>query len=250
MGVLAVATTGLCLAVALPVVNVGAAAAAPRAVPRAPLSLPLGGAPGRTNTEYSGYFENLYGAVTLTTTLTVPKVRCANHATWGSQVGILALMTSSGTQVEHGGGVEVGCSSPAGTAAYAAALCDPDYAAGCGTPPGTVAPGDVVEVEVSATGGCNPTCTSASVTVTDTTQDWSASWSGQAQSDVEAFVALVGAAPVPDFGKVGVRDVTVNGAGFDGQRSSLADHNGNTLARASALSQAKTSFSVTWVRAA
>jgi len=246
------AATGLGLVLVAPLVNVVSAGAvsvsrSPAARPPAPAWAPTAGARTVASALYSGYYENLVGDTTLTSTLTVPTMKCTNHSTWGTPVGILALMDSMSGQIEHGGGVEVGCSSPTGTPSYAAALCDPTFTSGCGTLTNPVAPGDVVNVTVSA-GGCAPTC-SVTVTVTDTTEPWTESWTGPSQSDFDTFVAVVGAPPVPDFGKVPLSNVTIDGGGFGGRKYNLVDHAGRMLARASALSHGRTSFSVKWIAA-
>ncbi|HXQ58858.1 MAG TPA: hypothetical protein VN799_02135 [Acidimicrobiales bacterium] len=201
---------------------------------------------------YSGYYANIVGALHLTATMTVPTVKCTNSTTWGSDVGILAIMDSpdpvAGTD-EHGGGIEVGCAGVTGTPLYSAVLCgEPTLPSGCTTLADTVLPGDSVAVDVAAGGGCRPTCGSVVVTVMDTTQDWTESSSGTSNSDFDTFVAAVGSTPLVDFGKVTLTDVTSNGAGFDGRRSNLIDDAGHTLARAGTFTKARTSFSVRWVR--
>jgi hypothetical protein len=237
---------GLGLMLVAPVVNVLPANASADAPP-VPAAGSVNGARSGASASYSGYYENLVGASTLTSTLTVPTVKCSNHSTWGTQVGILGLMDSSSGQVEHGGGVEVGCSSLTGTPTYTGALCDPTFTSGCGALTDPVAPGDLVHVAVAASGGCNPTCSSLSVTVTDSTASWTESWSGSSQSDFDAFMVVVGFPPVPSFSKVLVTNLSFNGDAFGQERFNLVDHGGKTLARASALSKAKSSFNVKWV---
>jgi hypothetical protein len=245
----AAAATGLGLMLVAPVVNALSADAATVSAPALPALGLFSAGHAQSNSLYSGYYENLVGADTLTSTFTVPTVKCTNKSTWGTDVGLLGLMNSSNGQIEHGGGVEVGCSTLTGTPTYAGALCDPNFSAGCGALADPVAPGDVVQVTVSAADGCAPTCASVSVAVTDSTADWTESWTGSSQSDFDTFVAVVGSPPVPAFGKVQVTGVTINGSGFDGQRFNLVDHSGRTLARASALSKGHTTFNVRWLAA-
>jgi hypothetical protein len=244
----------VCLAAAL---GLGSMLAAPVASAQGTGTIPLATAPlgptsgarGEASSLYSGYYQNLVGALSLAATFTVPPVKCTNHSTWGSKVGVLALMDSSSGQLEHGGGVEVGCDGVTGAPTYAGAICDPTFASGCGALSDPVAPGDMVKVTVVAAGGCSSTCSSVTVTVNDTTAPWTETWTGSSQSDFDTFVAVVGAPPLPNFGKVALTSVTANGKGFDGQRFNLVDHDGKTLARASSLRKGKTSFSVKWIAA-
>ena len=260
--VLVPTVVALCLMVVAPVADAVTAHASPVPAPSpaapATFAPPVGALlvpPGRSQSpkkpnDYSGYYENLVGALKLTSTITVPTVKCTNSATWGTVVGLLALANSN-VSGEHGGGVEVGCAPVTGTPSYAAALCDPSFPKGCGALADVVLPGDTVAVTVTAAGGCNPACASVVVTVKDTTQSWTESWSGSSsQSDFDTFVVAVGASPLADFGKVTLTNVTSNGARFQGQKFNLIDNAGHTLARAGNLSQAKTSFSVKWLRAA
>jgi hypothetical protein len=242
-----VALTGLSMVLVAPVLDATSATASTTAPLPPPALTSLNGSRATPSELYSGYYENLVGAVTLQSTITVPTVKCTNHNTWGSQVGVLALMDSSSGQIEHGGGVEVGCGA-LGAPSYKAALCDPNNS-GCAAVSNPVAPGDTVTVQVAASGGCSSTCTSVTVTMTDSTEavPWTVTWTGESQSDFDTFVAVVGSPPVPDFGKVVLSGTTINSAGFGGERFNLVDHANRTLARASALKSAQTSFSVKWV---
>jgi hypothetical protein len=214
--------------------------------------VPASATQSQTNSyEYTGYYAKIVGALELKATVTVPTVKCTNSATWGTDVGILALMDSpdpvAGTD-EHGGGVEVGCAAVTGAPSYAAALCNPTFAKGCGALADPVAPGDAVDVTVTAAGGCHPLCSSLVVKVNDTTQNWTETWSGTSQSDFDTFVVAVGAPPLANFGKVTLTGVTSNGTGFQGRKSNLIDSAGHTLARAGNFTAGRTSFSVKWLR--
>ncbi|HEY7947657.1 MAG TPA: hypothetical protein VID75_08275 [Acidimicrobiales bacterium] len=221
-----------------------------------PLTVPSAGARGTKKPNiYSGYYDNIVGALHLTASMTVPTVKCTNSITWGAaDVGVLAVMESpdpgpDGGIDQHGGGVEVGCAGLTGAPLYAATLCgEPSLPTACTTLADPVAPGDSVNVDVAAAGGCRPTCASMVVTVKDTTQGWTESTSGTSDNDFNTFVAAVGSSPLADFGKVTLTGVTTNGAGFSGQRNNIVDDAGRTLARAGSFTNARTSFSVRWTR--
>jgi hypothetical protein len=189
--------------------------------------------------------------------MTVPTAQCTNTGTWNTQVRVLAVLDSqsgSSGNGEHGGGVEVGCTKT-GSPTYTGALCDPSlssdasYSGGCDALPSSVAPADVVTVSVTASGSCRPTCSSVATTVTDSTEHWTASVTSASDSDFDAFVAVVGNAPLVNFGKVTVTGLSVSGGGFEGQKANLVDLDGRTLARASRLTVAHSSFTLKWVRA-
>jgi hypothetical protein len=109
--------------------------------------------------------------------------------------------------------------------------------------------GDDVTVTVSATGGCNPTCASVTTTVDDTTAKWTETATSAANSNFDTFVAVIGAPPLVDFGKVTVSNLSTDGLSFSGSKANLVDLNGHTLARAGALTRGRTSFTLKWVRA-
>ncbi len=259
--------TGLALLCAAPLSNAASAQASAVAArsetvsvpgPSAltPLTVPSTEANGtKMPNNYSGYYVNIVGALHLTASMTVPTVKCTNSITWGNDVGVVAVMNSpdpgpQGGTDEHGGGIDVGCARDTGAPLYAAALCgEPTLPQGCSILSDPVDAGDAVTVDVAAAGGCRPTCASMVVTVKDTTQGWTETTSGTSENDFNTFVAAVGSSPLADFGKVTLTDVTSNGAGFSGQRNNIVDEAGHTLARAGAFTDARTSFSVRWMRA-
>ncbi|HVC69452.1 MAG TPA: hypothetical protein VNC61_04210 [Acidimicrobiales bacterium] len=212
------------------------------------LTVPTGVIRGvKTPNYYSGYYANIVGSQILTATVVVPTVKCTNSATWGATVGLLALM-DSGID-EHGGGVEVGCAPGNGTPTYSAALCDPSFQKQCSALADTVAPLDTVVVTVAASGGCHPTCGSLTVTVHDTTQGWSeSSPGGTSNSDFDTFVVALGSAPLPDFGKVTLSNVSSSAVSFRWRKFNLIDAAGHVLARAGGFTNARRSFNVKWVR--
>lgn len=85
------------------------------------------------------------------------------------------------------------------------------------------------------------------VKVTDTTHPWTETYTGTSNSNFNTFVAAVGSPPLADFGTVTLSNVS-NGPTFQGRRANLIDALGHTLARASALSNGRTSFNVRWTR--
>jgi hypothetical protein len=250
--VLVSVATGLSLMLVAPSANALGAASAAAPVhsgpaPGAALLVPTTGPRGgKAPNDYAGYFENVVGGLTLTSTVTVPTMKCTNSATWGAEVGLLGVVESGNNEV--GGGVEVGCASVTGAPSYAAAVCDPTLTATCGTLANPVFPGDIVAVTVNASGGCKPGCSSFVVTLRDATRGWTESpWSGSTtSSDFDTFIAAVGFSPLADFGKVRLTDVSVNGTGW--QRSNIVDDAFHTLARTSGLTHDRTSFTVKWVR--
>ena len=206
---------------------------------------------------YAGYLESVEGPVTLDATVVVPTVKCTNPTTWNADARLVAVMDSQSgvtANAEHGGGVQVGCSQT-GVPTYSAIVCDPlitgdaSYSAGCAPLEASVLPGDQVQVQVVASGSCNPTCTSVVSTVSDLTHLSSTSATSSSATDFNAFVALVGTAPLVDFGKATMTGVALDDASFAGQRSNLYDFSNRLLVRSSALSKVKRSFTLKWVRA-
>jgi len=250
------AAAGLSLVLVAPMVDVVSAYATAPVASQSQLLVPPTGTPSGTSDGYSGYYENLVGPLTLSSTITVPTAKCTNTSTWATQIRLLAVIdsqTGSGNVGEHGGGVEIGCTKT-GSPSYAAALCDPSlssdlsYSGGCDSLTDPVAPGDAVTVTVTASGGCDPTCSSVATTVNDT-ETWSKSAASASNSDFDTFVAVVGVPPLMDFGKVTVSRLSVSGAGFGGQKTNLVDLAGHTLARAGRLTKGRSSFTLKWVRA-
>jgi hypothetical protein len=249
------------LVLVAPVVNVTPADASALTGPSGPVLLPPTGTRAATSDGYSGYYENVVGPLTFSSSVTVAAAKCTNTSTWDTQVrllGVLDSQTGSSGEGEHGGGVQVGCSKT-GSPTYAAVVCDPSLPAGPSVSTGCealsstadpVAPGDVVTVSVTAGGGCQPTCSSVTSTVNDATEHWSAPpVTSAANSDFDAFAAVAGNPPLVDFGKVTVSGLSVSGGGFDGQKANLVDLGGRTLARASRLSRSGSSFTLKWLRA-
>ena len=203
---------------------------------------------------FAGYSQNLLGPLTLTSTITVPTVKCADKSTWGTQVSLVAVMENQTTDatVEDGGGVTVGCTLT-GTPVYAPVLCDPSLSgpssssAGCEVLADTVLPGDVVQVTAAAGGGCNETCTAVSATVKDGTESWSESATGSSGSDFDVFVGASGGPPLVRFGTVSMSAVAVDGSRFGGVRTNLVGFSGHTLAKASRFSKGGV-FTVKWVK--
>jgi hypothetical protein len=105
-----------------------------------------------------------------------------------------------------------------------------------------------VSVTVNASDSCHPTCSSVLSTLTDTTRGWTEQVDGSSPSDFNAFVAVVGASPLLNFGKLSMSAVTLDGSRFPGKKSNLVDLTGHTLARAGAFAKARESFTVKWVR--
>jgi hypothetical protein len=253
------AATGLCLVLVSPVV--GAVTAGANDVASTSGLVPTVPAAKRSPSNVGGYYdENLVGPLSLTTTVTVPTVKCTNSSTWGTDARVLAVMdgpavAGGDANAEHGGGVQVGCAALTGTPSYAPIICDPTlsadptYSAGCDTLADPLAPGDSLEISVDAGGGCDETCQSVVTTVTDTTEDWTETVTGSSQSDFNVFVVVAGNPPLLNFGQVSLSDVTLDGAQFGGARANVVDLAGHVLARAGVLSKAHQSFTVKWVRA-
>jgi hypothetical protein len=223
------------------------------AVP-SPAGLPTTVASGSAGpSPFAGYSENLLGPLTLTSTITVPTVRCGNQSTWGTEISLVAVMENQTTDatVEDGGGVSVGCSLT-GSPVYAPVLCDPalsgpsSSSAGCESLADPVVPGDVVQVMAAASGGCNETCSAVSATVKDVTEAWSESATGASGSDFAAFVGASGGPPLVRFGRITMNAVAVDGSHFGGQRTDIVGFSGHTLARTGRLSRGG-AFTVKWV---
>jgi hypothetical protein len=255
------AAAGLSLVLVAPMVNALTADASALVSGSGPSLVPPTGTKGGTSDGYSGYYENVVGPLTFSSSVTVAAVKCTNSGTWNTHarlLGVLDSQTGSSGNGEHGGGVQVGCTKT-GSPVYTALLCDPSLSAdpsflsGCDSLSSTadpVAPGDVVTVNVTAGGGCQPTCSSVTTTVNDSTEHWSATpVTSAANSDFDAFVAVVGTAPLVDFGKVTVSGLSMSGTSFAGQKANLVDLSGRTLARAGRMNRSGSSFTLKWVRA-
>jgi hypothetical protein len=224
------------------------------AVP-SPVGLPLSVAAGEAGpSPFAGYSENLLGPLTLTSTITVPTVKCSQQSTWGTEVSLVAVMENQTTDatVEDGGGVSVGCTLT-GSPAYAPVLCDPSLSgpssssAGCESLDDTVFPGDIVQVTAAASGGCNETCSDVSATVKDVTEQWSESATGASGSDFAAFVGASGGPPLARFGRITMSAVAVDGSRFSGVRTDIVGFTGHTLARTGRLAKGG-AFTVKWVQ--
>jgi hypothetical protein len=255
------AAAGLSLALVAPVADVVPANASTPAPGSNPLLVPPTGTRGGSSDGYSGYYENVVGPLAFSSSLTVATAKCTNTGTWNTHarlLGVLDSQTGSSGNGEHGGGVEIGCTKT-GSPVYTALLCDPSlsgdpaFSSGCdalSTTADPVVPGDVVTVSVTAGGGCQPTCSSVTTTVSDSTGHWSAApVTSASDSDFDAFVAVAGDAPLVDFGKVTVSGLSMSGTVFAGQKANLVDLSGRTLARASRLTRGGSSFTLKWVRA-
>jgi hypothetical protein len=255
------AAAGVSLVLAASAANAVPAPAVATVAGSGQLLVPPTGTRAGTSDGYSGYYENVVGPLAFSSSVTVATAKCTNTGTWNTQVRLLGVLDgqtgSSGTG-EHGGGVEVGCTKT-GSPVYTAVLCDPSFtgdpsfSGGCDALSATadpVLPGDVVTVSVTASGGCQPTCSSVTATVNDSTEHWSAApVTSASDSDFDTFVAVVGNAPLVDFGKVTVSGLSMSGAVFAGSKANLVDLSGRTLARASRLTRSGSSFTLKWVRA-